>query len=112
MSHVVMCGGHRITLDQEGFLKSLDDWNPAVADMLARHENIVLSEAHWEIIRLLRQFHREHSLSPPMRPLVNLVKRELGPEKGRSIYLMKLFGGNSARTANKIAGLPRPSNCI
>ena len=51
-------------------------------------------------------------LSPAMRPLVKLVSSELGPDKGRSIYLMKLFPGNPALLASKIAGLPRPTNCF
>ena len=33
-------------------------------------------------------------------------------DKGNSIYLHKLFPGNPAKLAAKIAGLPRPTNCI
>jgi tRNA 2-thiouridine synthesizing protein E len=60
----------------------------------------------------LRAFYQRHQLSPATRALVNLVKRELGPDKGRSVYLMKLFGGSPAKTASKIAGLPKPLNCL
>jgi tRNA 2-thiouridine synthesizing protein E len=101
-----------IAVDREGYLRRLDDWNEEVACMLAANENIQLTPAHWEVIRLLRNFYAEHKLSPPMRVLVNLVRRELGEDKGRSIYLMKLFGGSPAKTISKIAGLPRPSNCL
>ena len=99
-------------MDKEGYLKNLDHWNESVAEVLAESCQIKLREAHWEIIRLVRNFYQQHELSPPMRPLVKLVKNELGEDKGRSIYLMKLFGGNAAKTVNKIAGLPRPANCI
>jgi tRNA 2-thiouridine synthesizing protein E len=47
-----------------------------------------------------------------MRILVKVVEVELGPEKGNSLYLLKLFPGSPARVASKIAGLPRPHNCI
>ena len=100
------------TLDKEGYLRELTDWNEGVAVLLAQQENINLSPAHWEIIKLLRSFYRRHQVSPATRALINLVKRELGPDKGKSVYLMKLFRGSPAKTANKIAGLPKPDNCI
>jgi tRNA 2-thiouridine synthesizing protein E len=47
-----------------------------------------------------------------MRTLVKYTSKELGAQKGRSIYLLKLFPGNPARLACKIAGLPKPPNCL
>lgn len=99
-------------LDKEGYLRELTDWNEGVAALLAQQENINLGPAHWEVIKLLRSFYRRHQVSPATRALINLVKRELGPSKGKSVYLMKLFRGSPAKTANKIAGLPKPDNCI
>ena len=100
------------TLDKEGYLRELTDWNEGVAVLLAQQENINLGPAHWEVIKLLRSFYRRHQVSPATRALIKLVKRELGPDKGKSVYLMKLFRGSPAKTANKIAGLPKPDNCI
>ena len=100
------------TLDKEGYLRELTDWNEGVASLLAQQENINLGPAHWEVIKLLRSFYRRHQVSPATRALIKLVKRELGPDKGKSVYLMKLFRGSPAKTANKIAGLPKPDNCI
>ena len=102
----------RIPVDKEGYLKNLADWNEQVAEALAASCDVQLGESHWEVLWAVRRFYQQHELSPPMRPLVRLVQNELGAEKGRSIYLMKLFGGSTAKTVNKIAGLPRPSNCI
>jgi|TARA_B110000438_G_scaffold152103_1_gene146097 tRNA 2-thiouridine synthesizing protein E len=99
-------------VDKEGYLRELADWNEEVADYLAQQENIKLNASHWEVINLLRNFYRRHQASPATRALINLVKRELGTKKGRSVYLMKLFRGSPAKTANKIAGLPKPDNCI
>ena len=99
-------------LDKEGYLRELTDWNEGVAVLLAQQENINLGPAHWEVIKLLRSFYRRHQVSPATRALINLVKRELGPDKGKSVYLMKLFRGSPAKTANKIVGLPKPDNCI
>lgn len=99
-------------LDSEGFLKQLSDWSPEVADILAGNEGIILSENHWEIIHLLRDFYQHYQLSPSTRPLIKAVAQKYGPEKGKSIYLMKLFPGSPAKLASKIAGLPKPPNCI
>jgi tRNA 2-thiouridine synthesizing protein E len=101
-----------LSLDKDGYLRELSDWNESVAVQLAAAESIELTQAHWELIYLLREFYAEHALSLSMRPLVKLVARELGADKGRSIYLMKLFPGNPALLVSKIAGLPRPENCF
>jgi len=99
-------------VDKEGYLRELADWNEEVAEYLAQQEDIRLNASHWEVIKLLRNFYRRHQASPATRALINLMKRELGVDKGRSVYLMKLFRGSPAKTANKIAGLPKPDNCI
>ncbi|WP_183457289.1 TusE/DsrC/DsvC family sulfur relay protein [Microbulbifer rhizosphaerae] len=101
-----------IPLDKEGFLRNLGDWSPAVAEQLARAEGIELTEDHWQVIRLLQEFYREFELSPAMRPLVKYAGQHLGADKGRSIYLMQLFPPSPAKVASKIAGLPKPTNCL
>ncbi|MEO9655607.1 TusE/DsrC/DsvC family sulfur relay protein [Marinomonas sp.] len=99
-------------LDEEGYLLDLADWSAELAEQLAAEEGVALSDAHWEIIHLLRNFYEEYGLSPAMRPLVKAVSKSLGSEKGRSIYLMTLFPGSPPKLAAKIAGLPKPANCL
>ncbi|MGR0277750.1 TusE/DsrC/DsvC family sulfur relay protein [Marinomonas dokdonensis] len=99
-------------LDEEGYLLDLADWSTELAEQLATEEGVALSDAHWEIIHLLRNFYEEYGLSPAMRPLVKAVSKSLGSEKGRSIYLMTLFPGSPPKLAAKIAGLPKPANCL
>jgi tRNA 2-thiouridine synthesizing protein E len=101
-----------ISFDKEGFLRHLDDWSPEVAALIAEREGIELTDAHWEIIELLREFYRRFEASPANRALVKFTGLELGPEKGRSIYLMALFPGSPAKIGSKIAGLPKPDNCL
>lgn len=99
-------------LDPEGFLLNLDDWNPEAAEFLANREEIDLGDAHWEVINTLRAFYEVHQVSLANRAFVSLIRREYGPDKGQSRYLMKLFGGSPAKIAAKIAGLPKPENCL
>ncbi|MGB4248604.1 MAG: TusE/DsrC/DsvC family sulfur relay protein [Pseudohongiellaceae bacterium] len=112
MSSLILDDHKSIPLDKDGYLRDLEDWSEEVAAKLAETANIDLTPAHWEVISVLRAFYAAHELSPAMRPLVKLVTRELGTDKGRSIYLMKLFPGNPALVASRIAGLPRPTNCF
>jgi tRNA 2-thiouridine synthesizing protein E len=104
--------GNQIETDKDGYLRDLNDWTPDVARMLSEAEHIELSEAHWEIIYLLRDFYQEFQISPAMRALVKRTAQIYGAEKGRSIYLLSLFPPSPARIATKIAGLPRPANCF
>lgn len=101
-----------IPLDKEGFLVNLDDWSEETAIKIASQEGIQLEQAHWEIIETLQKFYQRYELSPAMRPLCKFIKQELGEEKAKSFYLLKLFPGSPAKLAAKIAGLPKPDNCL
>ncbi|MGH1487424.1 MAG: TusE/DsrC/DsvC family sulfur relay protein [Cellvibrionaceae bacterium] len=101
-----------IPTDKEGYLKNLNDWSNTVAELIAREEGIELTDNHWEIITSIQAFYQRYEVSPAMRPLVKYIGIELGKEKGNSIYLMKLFPGSPAKLISKIAGLPRPANCL
>jgi tRNA 2-thiouridine synthesizing protein E len=98
-------------VDNEGFLRNLDDWNQDVAQELARLEDISLTLEHWEVISLAQAYYREYLVFPANRVLVKKMKETLGEDKGSSIHLMTLFTGKPARVIAKVAGLPKPPNC-
>ena len=98
--------------DKEGYLLDLTDWSEAVAEQLAANEGISLTDDHWALIRMIRAFYATFEVSPAMRVLVKHAREQLGEDKGNSIYLMKLFPGSPAKLLAKIAGLPRPTNCL
>ncbi|SFC05331.1 tRNA 2-thiouridine synthesizing protein E [Marinospirillum celere] len=104
--------GNLPPLDPEGYLENLNDWNETVAEALAADEGKSLTASHWEILHLLRQFYQEYELSPAMRPFSKYLRQHLGPDKARSIYLMQLFGESPAKAAARLAGLPKPDNCL
>jgi tRNA 2-thiouridine synthesizing protein E len=104
--------GRSVALDTDGYLLDLSDWSSAVAEGLAATAGMHLTPAHWEIITLLRLFYAEFQLSPATRPLVKYCTAQLGPEKGSSLQLNLLFNGTPAKLAAKLAGLPKPTNCI
>lgn len=98
--------------DKEGYLRDHTAWSEVLADKIAAADGIALTPAHWEILHAIRRFYTHYELAPATRPLLKYLARELGPEKAASIYVMQLFPGTPARTIAKIAGLPKPANCI
>ena len=104
--------GRSLALDKDGYLIELADWSETTAEALAQREGITLSAEHWEILRLVRSFYAEFQLSPANRPLVKFIASKRGPEKGNSLNLKRLFNGAPAKLAAKLAGLPKPTNCL
>ena len=109
---VLTLDNRTIELDKDGYLAELNDWSPEVATALAVQNDIELTPEHWEILQLLRNFYEEFQLSPATRPLIKYTALKLGAEKGNSLHLNRLFNGTPAKLAAKLAGLPKPTNCL
>jgi len=105
-------GARTLELDKDGYLVDLNEWSDEVANALAAAEGLELTPDHWQILELLRQFYAEFQLSPATRPLIKYTALKLGPQKGNSLHLNTLFNGTPAKLAAKLAGLPRPTNCL
>jgi tRNA 2-thiouridine synthesizing protein E len=112
MSYHIEFAEQKIETDKAGYLLQINDWQPTLAYVLAKQENIVLSDAHWEVVNFVRDFYLEFETSPAMRALVKAMAQKLGAEKGNSRYLFKLFPLGPAKQATKIAGLPKPAKCL
>ncbi|ROR34598.1 TusE/DsrC/DsvC family sulfur relay protein [Inmirania thermothiophila] len=104
--------GRRIETDAEGYLRNLSDWSESLAEALAEREGLKLTEAHWEVIRFLRQGYEETGTVPNVRQLQKSFAKTYGPEKGNSRYLYGLFPYGPAKQACRIAGLPKPTGCV
>jgi len=101
-----------LNVDKDGYLLDLEDWSVEIAEELALREDLSLTPEHWEILHALRDFYTEFQLSPANRPLIKYIAQTLGPEKGNSLHLNLLFKGSPAKLAAKLAGLPKPTNCL
>ena len=102
----------QIATDASGYLLNTADWSEAVAEVIARQEQIVLTPAHWEVIYFVRAFYQEYNTSPAIRMLVKAMADKLGADKGNSRYLQQLFPDGPAKQATKLAGLPKPAKCL
>ena len=92
----------------DGQLENLNDWNENVAEALAAREGLHLTEAHWEIIRLMREYYQAYNTSPIRKLLKKKIAETYGPDKATDDYLEELFSKGVMTQATKIAGIPVP----
>lgn len=97
---------------EDGFLLEVDQWDETVAHQLAERIPLKLTEAHWEIISFIREYHARFGHLPNNRMFVKAVEKALGPDKGNSRYLNGLFAGSPVKYTCMVAGLPKPPGCI
>ena len=104
--------GKAIATDKQGYLLDYSQWHQDMVPVLAEQEGIELTDAHWEVVRFVREFYEEYETSPAIRALVKAMAEKFGPEKGNSRYLQRLFKKGPAKQATKLAGLPKPAKCL
>lgn len=97
--------GKEVAVDAEGFLVNPEDWTPEIAEALAKEEGVELTERHWEIIRFVRDYQKEHGKSPTLRQITSGTGI---PTK----ELFKLFPKGPAKKVARIAGVGKPEGCI
>jgi tRNA 2-thiouridine synthesizing protein E len=97
--------GKVLELDEDGYLKDIDNWDVRVAEELAKSDNLgELTGEHWKLITAIR-FHYERTHESPLC-------RDIHIESGYSKKDMyRLFPPLGYRTAYKLAGLPKPIEC-
>jgi len=105
-------GGGEVAIDDKGYLLDRQDWSPAVASTMAAADDLELTEDHWQVLQLFRQYFAEYEIEPPMRALVRMVREQMGEGKGNSRFLYRLFPEGPVTQACRYAGLPRPVSCI
>ncbi|WJW74346.1 TusE/DsrC/DsvC family sulfur relay protein [Thiohalobacter sp. IOR34] len=104
--------GKVLETDEEGYLADLNQWEPEVANVMAKLDDTELTDAHWEVINFLREYYDEYQIAPAVRVLTKAIGKKLGKDKGNSKYLYELFPYGPAKQACKYAGLPKPTGCV
>ena len=65
--------GKDYEVDEEGYLANLNDWNPDIAEWMAKDEDTELTENHWEVINFLREYYDEYQIAPAVRVLTKAI---------------------------------------
>ena len=99
-------------LDKEGHLINHLDWTPDVARLLAAREQLILSDEHFQVLEGMREYYRRFEHAPATRPLIKFLMQTVSADLTNA-HLMALFNtGLVARTLARLAGLPKPANCL
>lgn len=106
MKSIVINGNDYARL-ADGRLKNMADWSPDAAIALAAEDNITLSDAHWDIINVMRDFYSTYNISPIRKLLKKEVARKHGADAASDEHLDSLFP-NGINQATRYAGLPVP----
>ncbi len=108
----ITADGKEFEVDEEGYLEDLNEWIPAIADVMSAEDELTLTDEHWDILNFLREYYDEYQIAPAVRVLTKAVGKKLGKEKGNSKYLYSLFPYGPGKQACRYAGLPKPTGCI
>ncbi|MCK7607893.1 TusE/DsrC/DsvC family sulfur relay protein [Acinetobacter portensis] len=101
-----------LELDQDGHLVDYTIWNEDVAQELANSLDLELSEWHFQILNAVRQFYAQFGHSPATRPLIKFLMKTVGPEVDNAMLQDKFKTGLVARHLSRLAGIPKPANCL
>ena len=102
-----------LALDAEGHLQDHKLWTPEIAQQLADTLDVELTPLHLRILKQVREFHNEFKHPPATRPLIKYLMQTLPDDDISNQHLQALFNtGLVARHVNRIAGLPKPPNCL
>lgn len=102
-----------VALDQDGHLCDHTIWTPAIAQQLADTLDVVLENEHLQILQQVRAFFDKFNHAPATRPLIKWLQKTLPTHDISNQKLQLLFNtGLVARHVNRLAGLPKPPNCL
>ena len=105
--------GKIVQLSEAGWLEDLSEWNEEVAKKIAADvEQCELTDESWDIINLTREMFEENGQVAEPRKFLKEMKNRFGKDRSSNKYIFTLFPkGGLIKSANKVAGLPRPKGC-
>lgn len=96
--------GVEVSVDAEGYLTDLGQWNKEIATAIAEQEGVTLNDKSWEILKWIQEQYKNQNA---------LTIRKVGKSGVTDIKeFYALFPGGPLKKASKIAGIPKPVSCI
>ncbi len=86
-----------------------DNWTEDTARTLAQMQSIELTDAHWTVIRFLRDYYAQHGASKHARMLTDALEEKFQIQGGLK-YLYTLFPDGPVSQGTRIAGVPVPKD--
>ncbi len=100
----VNIAGAVIDVNDEGYLNDPSQWTEDVAAVIAKEEDISLTDKHFEVLHFLRDKH----LAGEQLTIRKVGKSGIVDIKG----LYQLFPGGPLKKSSRIAGIPKPASCV
>ena len=102
---VTEISGHQVHVDDEGFLTVFGEWDEEVAQALAAQIGLELTDAHWKVLRFLRDDFAVRGETATTRR-VQLAGGVPVKEQ------FALFPKKPMKKMAYVAGLPKPHGCV
>lgn len=113
IAQIALNGELDIALDNDGHLCDHSQWTEVVAQQLADTLSVQLTPLHMSVLQQVRAFFQLYKHPPATRPLIKHLQQTLPDDNISNQRLQQLFNtGLVARHVNRIAGLPKPPNCL
>ncbi|MBT5229146.1 MAG: TusE/DsrC/DsvC family sulfur relay protein [Methylococcales bacterium] len=94
-------------MNEDGYMMDPAGWTEAYCEWRAEGLNIALTDAHWEIVNLFREFIIDKAITPSARIAQKEAKKRFGLDS-KGFY--SLFP-NGPKQAAMISGGIKPSGC-
>lgn len=104
MGYIV--NGVELETDDDGFLVEAN-FSDDVVPVIAEAEKINLTDAHWQVVRFMRERYQEDGHTPNFRNMVALLDEEDDSVDWKK-KLYELFPLQPNRQSAKVAGMPKP----
>ena len=104
--HSIVVKGVDLALTNCGELMKVTDWTPDVALALAEQDGLVLLDAHFEILNLMRDYYDQFNIAPIRKLLKKDIAEMLSELKANDDYLLSLFPKGVMHQGLRVAGLP------
>lgn len=96
--------GKTVSVDKEGYLTDLSQWNKEIAIEIAKEEGVELTDKHFEVLTYLQDQHKKEAA---------LSIRSIGKSGVVDIkQFYELFPKGPLKISSKMAGIPKPKSCI
>jgi TusE/DsrC/DsvC family sulfur relay protein len=98
--------GHKVAVDEDGFLVNRDEWDRDVAQAMADERGMgPLTPEHWKVIDFCRADAAEQGTSPGPRRIVAYAGVSMKD-------LFRLFPKGPGKLAALVAGIKKPTSCV
>ena len=86
-------------------------WSESDATRLAAEDGLELTEAHWAVLRYLREHHARHGPAVNARTLLGALEKAFAEQGGRK-HLYRLFPNGPVSQGCRLAGLAVPEHSV